>query len=391
MNLLNRRHFLKTAALVGAISNTLNANAQAPSPRPPANGGKAKKLFHFDPKNVIRPKFVHKSSPHYAAVLSNRKLAQTSLMTGEGVVTFENGEGGAVAAGDDASQFSILQLKKDAPEIVDSFQIDPAIQGSSAKPDVQLRMELGGFHLAKNLNANSDTRGTLRVVVNKSDQSTDKTFNKVFWVITAGLKLYDQQKNKAADPKDMTSDLTEKAFGGRPVEIPGGLADLSFQVVKHKDPSLFEQIWNLFKSEPVTRLLTIVGFPAIAQETLSIIDDLLNNLVGDADPDILFESGIKQYALSKYAKDEYIQGYAGIKMESLNPGWWIMVRGQDYADILKNKPVFDATLRKLIPASVTPEQRASGNYQDPFANMTYAVFRVGMAEVALDPKFRWGV
>jgi hypothetical protein len=187
------------------------------------------------------------------------------------------------------------------------------------------------------------TDATMRINFGKDENSRDKAFDTLFWSIAAGLKLYDQAKNKRAESKEFKGDF-RKACGNRPIEIPGGLGKLSFEVVKHKEPAW----WQIFKSLPM------------------------------------------RLALSKQARTDFTGGNPRIKTGCLNPGFCILTRGRDFQAIASSNANYYPAYGKLAPGNVSETDLVGGRYEEPLKDVTYAVFRLGMKKTKLDPTFNFG-
>jgi hypothetical protein len=297
------------------------------------------------------------------------------------------------AAVDLSTQFIIFQLSNQAkgPAVVESSNVEPAIDGSEDEPDVLVALEMLSFHIGDNEEIAPDTRATMRINFGKDESSTEKRFDTVFWSIAAGLNLYDEAKKGEggrAESKDLRTDF-HKAFGNRPIEIPGGLGRLAFEVVKHKEPPWWKKVFRFFESGTGEKLISVLGFPAITTQAIDVIDGLLNRLDEDEEPEPLFKSIPMRLALSKYARDAFTGSNPRVKMGSLRQGFCIMARGRDFDRLNDADVVYYPTFGKLIPQKVTPEQLMTGDYDDPLNDVTYAVFRLGMKRAKLDPTFNY--
>jgi len=112
-----------------------------------------------------------------------------------------------------------LNSSLDGPTILDSTEVRPNIDGSPDNPDVLVGIEMLSFHVAEHDDIDKNTRVTLRMDIGKDESSTDKRFDAVFWSIAAGLQLYDNVKDAKTESK-------------RPIEIPGGLGKVVFNVIR---------------------------------------------------------------------------------------------------------------------------------------------------------------
>jgi hypothetical protein len=187
-------------------------------------------------------------------------------------------------------QFLVFQFnnKMEGPTILEASLVEPKIAGSPNEPDVRVVMEMLSFNLGSNEATDKDTRATMRINFGKDQSSTDKHFDTLFWSIAAGLELYNSYTNKRAESKELNGDFN-KAFGNRPIDIPGGLGQLSFQVVKHKEQSWWRKLLGFAHSETAKSLVSMLGFPGITTQAIALIDELLGRLE-DSAPDVLFTS-----------------------------------------------------------------------------------------------------
>jgi hypothetical protein len=293
------------------------------------------------------------------------------------------------SAVDLSTQFIIFQLnnKMDGRSVLESSAVEPNIDGSVDQPDVLVSLEMLSFQLGIHENVDPDTRATMRINFGKDDSSNDRRFDTAFWSIAAGLRLYDQAKNKKTDGKDLKSDL-HKAFGHRPVEIPGGLGRLSFEVVRHKEPPWWKQIFSFLQSGTGEALVSVLGFPAITTQAIKVLDELLARLT-DSKPEPLFKSLPMRLALSKYARDNFTGGSERVRIGSLRPGFCIMARGKDFKTIAEANVIYYPTYGKLVPRDLSESDLFSGNYEDQLRETTYVVCRLGMKSTKLDPTFNF--
>jgi hypothetical protein len=243
------------------------------------------------------------------------------------------------------------------------------------------------FNIAANEKVDINSRATIRINIGKDENSRDKYFDTAFWSIAAGLNLYNQVKNKVADPKDLKSDFRQ-AFGNRPIEIPGGLSKMTFEVIKHREPKWWQKIFKFLQTETGKTLISTIGFPAITAPAIKVIDELLNRL-DKSEPEVLFKSLPLRLALTKQAKNDFTGTNPRIRMGSLNPGICILARGKDFDAFVKSDTIYYPTFGKLVPSKVTESQLLSGKYDDPFMDVTYSIFRIGMKETKLDPSFNF--
>ena len=146
---------------------------------------------------------------------------------------------------------------------------------------------------------------------------------------------------------------------------------------------LLKQILNDFCTD------TKLGFPAITYQAIGVLDELLNKLV-DSQPKALFKSLPMRLALSKQARHDFTGGNPRIKMGCLTPGFCILARARDFETIAAAQANYYPAYGKIVPGDVTESAFMRGQYQDPFQNLTYSVFRIGMKQTKLDPTFNFG-
>ena len=233
-------------------------------------------------------------------------------------------------------QFITFQLSNatNGPTLLESSEVEPSIPGTYDEPDIIMSMEMQSFHLAKNLPVDQQSKATMRINIGKDENSTDNQFSTAFWSIAAGLDLYNNYKEEASSPKDFKANF-KQAFGNRPIEIPGGLTKMTFEVVKHREPSWWNRIFDFLKTDTGKTLISTLGFPANTNQAIQMIDELLNRL-DDNEPEVLFKSKPLRLALSEKAKTDYSGGNPRIKVGSLSPGFCILAKGKDYTTFLNN-------------------------------------------------------
>lgn len=296
----------------------------------------------------------------------------------------------STAAEDLANQFIVFQLNntETVGTVLETSTVSPVLDGGDDAPDVQMSIEMIAFHVGKDEGIPDNTRATMRLVIGKDENSRDKFFDTAFWTVAAGLQLYDQAKGKPAESKDLKADFT-KAFGKRPIEIPGGLARMTFEVIKHKEPEWWQRVFGFLQSGTGKALTSVIGFPAIGQTAIGLVDELLNKLSEDV-TGVLFKSRPLTLALNKMAKDDFSGGNPRVKVGCLNPGFCIIARGRDYGLLLNADANFYTAYGKLVPTSVSEADLLADNYVDPFENCTYGVFKIGMRGTKLNPDFKYG-
>lgn len=270
-------------------------------------------------------------------------------------------------------QFRLFNLCVDGGShfFQDPHDTVPSLEGTAEKPDVRARIEMLAFNPGKI--ATDDTRATLRLDVGQDSLSTSK-LQPLFWSIAAGLDL--SEAIKGGDPGTPTryrDDFTAN-FGERPIEVPGGLAELRFEVVTHPEKPWWREIFSFLTSDTAKTLISAFGFPGIATEAIKIIDQAFD-LLGD-DHRVLFRSSKMQFALSKFARDEYTLGTPGVSIGALNRGFALLAPQRFYEDIIRERPQFIATYGRLIPGAWKLEEYLAGKLENIFDAMPYAVLRI---------------
>jgi hypothetical protein len=324
--------------------------------------------------------------------------APTKAVDTSGLV-LPDGRGRVLAVGEemtkgmaapDGDQFMVFQLSNslDGPTILDSTEVQPNIDGNADNPDVLAAIEMLSFHVGENEGIDKNTRATLRMDIGKDESSTDKRFDTVFWSIAAGLQLYNNAKNGKTESKDLKSDFSQ-ALSKRPIEIPGALGRVTFNVIKHEEPPWWKQIFKFLESDTAKGLVSAFGLPAVTLQVINVIDQLLNR-ISDSSPKILFAGRPMRLAFSKRARTDFTGDNPRVSMGCLNRGFCVFTRGRDFNTVAQSNAIFYPTIGKLVPATVNPGDIAAGHYDDPLQNVTYAVFKVGTKATKLDPTFDYG-
>ncbi len=286
-------------------------------------------------------------------------------------------------------QFIVFQFssKADGPTILDTSEVVSSKAGGIEKPDAIASVQLASFHVSKDEGIDKDTRATLRLDLGKDTNSTSK-LDTVFWSIAAGMKLYNEVKGKPSDAKDLKTDFND-AFSKRPVEIPGGLGRLSFEVVKHKEPKWWQRIFSFLQSGTGQALTSAIGFPAITGTAINMLDQLLNRLEDDK-PEILFQSRPMTLALTQKARDDFSAGVPSVSVGSITPGFCLLARGRDYQSLLELQPQYLGAYGLLKPKDMPLADFLGKPDLNPLNKLTYAVLRVGIGETKLDPTLDFG-
>lgn len=342
-------------------------------------------LFHFPNDRVVSPELIAAFAEPLKQPIgfATEKMRLAGRRDVSSIV-------GSLADLDLSNQFIVFQLnnKPQGRSILESSQVIPNIEGTDEDPDVLVSLEMQSFNFGKNENIDKNTRATLRITMCKDESSRDKYFEQVYWSIAAGLNLFDPQRKEAVSGKEFKTDL-KKAFGNRPIEIPGGLSKISFEVVKHDEPKWWQQVFRFVQSDAGRSLTSVIGFPAVPQQAFSMVENLLNQLE-KTNNEVLFKSLPMRLALSKLAKYDYTGGNERIKIGCLSDGFCILARGRDYQKFVDTDAIYYPSYGRLVPAHVSEPDFLAGNYDDPFAETTYAVFKVRMKKTRIDPAFNFG-
>jgi hypothetical protein len=333
--------------------------------------------------------FIHLTRERAASLLRQPAIATLENTTTSRVLALATERGVSLSENDIKDQFIVFQFsqKVDGPTILDTSEVEPAKSGSAEKPDALAVVQLASFSVGTDEGIGKNTRATLRLDLGK-DSNSNSHLDTVFWSIAAGLNLYDNIKNKRSEAKDLKTDFNE-AFSKRPVEIPGGLGKLSFEVIKHIEPKWWQRIFTFLQSGTGKALTAAVGFPAITGQAIGFLDELLNRL-DKSNPEILFKCRPMTLALTKRARDSFNAGVPSVSVGVMNPGFCLLARGRDYKTLVDNKPVFMGAYGLLKPKDMPLEEFLQSPSNNPFNKMTYAVLKVGTAETKLNPALDYG-
>jgi hypothetical protein len=304
------------------------------------------------------------------------------------VLSFATDDGTTLSEADLQDQFIVFQFNADpeGPTVLDMSEVVPTRVGDPDKPDALARIQLVSFNVGANEGIDTDTRATLRLDFGK-DTNAESQLETVFWSIAAGFNLYNEAKRKPTEAKDLNSDFNE-AFARRPIEIPGSLGRLSFEVIKHDEPKWWQQIFSFLQSGTGEALTSAAGFPAITQQALGMLDELLNRL-DTSNPEVLFKSRPMTLALTKRAQESFNAGLKSVNVGVLNPGFCLLARGRDYRTLIDHEPVFMGGYGLLKPKNMKLEEFLQSSISNPFTNITYAVLKIGTAETKLNPALDW--
>ncbi|HRN57359.1 MAG TPA: hypothetical protein PLL71_12950, partial [Agriterribacter sp.] len=129
-----------------------------------------------------------------------------------------------------SNQFILLQLSDGDKRVLNTTEVVPKLQGTE-KPDINMLLDFEGFKIGSNENIDPKTKATLQLKVGQEHKITG--LEKLFYCINGGLDLYNEIKRKRAEPKDFKQS-TETALGNKPISLPGGVGQISLNVVKHE-------------------------------------------------------------------------------------------------------------------------------------------------------------
>ncbi len=321
-----------------------------------------------------------------AAPSSSQPFAVLQSPFGGQLFTLATDDGVTLSEADLRDQFILFQFSQaqDGPSILDTSEVKPSKKGSAEKPDALAVVQLASFNVGADEDIDRSARATLRLNLGK-DSNSDSPLDTVFWSIAAGLNLYDEARQKPSQAKDLKTDFNE-AFSKRPVEIPGSLARISFEVVKHKEPKWWQKVFTFIQSGTGKALTSAIGFPAITQSAVGVLDELLNRL-DKSSPEILFKSRPMTLALSERARDAFTGGLPPtvVTVGVLNPGFCLLVRGRDYKTVVDHKPVFMGAHGLLKPREMAIQEFLQSPGSNPFNKLTYAVLKIGTMETKLNP------
>lgn len=305
------------------------------------------------------------------------------------VLSFTTDDGVPLSEGDIARQFIVFQFSPSSTgaSILDMSSVTPTKNGSTDKPDALAVIQLVAFHVGTVEGIDKETRATLRLDFGK-DPSSNSSLDTVFWAVAAGMNLYNEAKKKPTAAKDLRSDFNE-AFSRRPIEIPGALGRLSFEVVKHKEPKWWQKVFSFLQSGTGKALTSAVGFPAITQQAIGFLDELVGRL-DQSNPEVLFKSRPMTLALTKRAQDAFNAGIPSVSVGVVNPGFCLLARGTDYKTLVGQEPQFLGAYGLLKPKMMKLEDFLQDPNSNPLNAMTYAVIKVGTAETKLSPVLDFG-
>ncbi|HRO48064.1 hypothetical protein [Agriterribacter sp.] len=282
------------------------------------------------------------------------------------------------SADDAANQFILLQLSDGDKRVLNTTEVVPKLQGTE-KPDINMLLDFEGFKIGSNENIDPKTKATLQLKVGQEHKITG--LEKLFYCINGGLDLYNEIKRKRAEPKDFKQS-TETALGNKPISLPGGVGQISLNVVKHDEPKWWQKIFTFAKSDSAKNLMSLIGFGGITEVAVNSIAGMLDNLFDKA-PEILFQSQAVKLSFTQAGKEELGSDLSTVKVSCLNPGLWVMARKSDYDTILGANPVYYSGFGILAPDGMSEIDALNDSGNNPFSKITYAIIKAKIKEVDL--------
>jgi hypothetical protein len=280
---------------------------------------------------------------------------------------------GDVSTPGDDNQFNLLTFGTDAksPSLVDPQKTSPTLEGNEKEPDVRARIELVSLHLEDGL-GKQYPRATMRFDIGKDERSSSR-LKPLFWCIAAGLDLAGGLTQGITDGsgKKYRTDFDETL--GRPVEIPGGLAQLRFELAAHQDPPWWQEIFKFFTTRAGQTLVSALGFPGIVKEAIDIVDAAFDKLGGNSQ--LVFKSAPMSLAMSAHAVTEFQMGNPFIQAGVLNKGYAVLVQRKHLRRFTEASPRYLAFHDMLVPAAVSDTDFLKDPV-DQFRDTTYAIVRV---------------
>ncbi|WP_172201910.1 MULTISPECIES: hypothetical protein [unclassified Niveibacterium] len=265
-------------------------------------------------------------------------------------------------------------------------EADPALDGNDDNPDALFGISVVGFHFARDdKRFGPKDRLTFQFSIAQDRGENNPGLENLNWVLNAGLKLYKQASGKepvAAEPTELGLSF-RRAFQNRVMEVPGGALKLQFKVLRHEEPPLWREALNFITGDTGKELIGLLGLPALTTPCLNFLNQSLDRLLGDQTSEAVFAGDPISYVLTKRAREEVSGGLSSAKVLSLRPGFSLLVRGADYERVLKAEPTVDTGRGRLIPKGVSVLEASRPDYEDPFASVTYALLRIGVAQTNL--------
>ena len=287
------------------------------------------------------------------------------------------------------TSFFVLPFVSDASgdRVTGPEEANPVLEGSDDNPDALVGISVAGFHFARDDERfGPKDRLTFQFSIAQDRGEDNPGLENLNWVLNAGLKLYKQASGKekpaAAEPTELALSF-RRAFQSRVMEVPGGALKLQFKVLRHEEPPFWREALNFITGETGKDLIGMLGLPALTTPCLNFVNQSLDRLLGDQRGEPIFAGDPISYVLTRRAREEVSGGLASAKVLALRPGYSLLVRGADYEKVLKTEPTIDTGRGRLIPKGVSVLEASRPDYDDPFASVTYALLRIGVAQTNL--------
>jgi len=338
--------------------------------------------FSFSPwttDDYAIPYIIDLTVPRAAA---SDSTSHAMISGGDRALVLSNDGRELVSAADAANQFIIFQFgdKKADPPLLLTTENPPRLAGSDSQPDIHAGLQLLTFRVSHEEKIDPETRATLRL---NFGQMGSNRGDLLTWAVAAGLDLYEQSQQPSAK-KALNADLN-KAMGNKPIEIPGGVGVLSFEVVKHREPPWWRKVFSFGRSETAQRLVSVLGFPALTNEAVRVIDELLSRFDQSTKPEVLFKSRPMRLVFTQRGRSELTGGNERVMSGALNRGFCLLARACDFGVLTKHGAYYDSSIDMLLPDGVSQIDALTPGYRDPFATVTYAVFKIGLTEARINP------
>lgn len=281
----------------------------------------------------------------------------------------------------DSHQFTLFQLTSEG--VRDIHAAAAALKGSDEKPDIQVRIELVSFQIPCQDGIGDNMKATLRLDVGQ-DRSSQSDRDPLFWSIAAGLDLASQAL-ASSDPKERSANLSQP-FKDRPIEIPGGLAEMRIELIAHQEPAWWRRIFSLTDNVAVRKLVSAVGFPGIALDAVKLLDEIIGRFeAARAVP--IFQSRPLTLALNERAATDFSSGIDSVVPAVLNNGLFLMLRHCD-VDVLRTEPpVYMGGYRRLAPKKNWDGKILKVSQNDPYCDLNYVIIRVKTRETRIESRF----
>ena len=281
------------------------------------------------------------------------------------------------AAKADPTQFMLFRIGDEKSPLFDLTSVHPTVAGSDEKPDIDASINLLAFHFDETMRGAIDdkSRATLRFDLGKDDASTSP-LEPLVWSIASGLDLYEHFKgSNRTEPNKMNENFAN-TFKRRPIEIPGGLGQLKFEVIMHKEPPWWRRILRFGGTDTARRLVTSLGFPGIAIDAMRLVDEMLSRF-DDTLAKPLITTRPLTLAFSKYARDEYTGGDSSALIGAVGNGTYVITRFSDLKVFTSSPPLFLGSTGQLVPRKEWTQQGLNFDYAaNPYNEATYAVLKI---------------